>query len=250
MQFSGRTALVTGAAGGIGEAIARGFASSGAAVLVADINEDAVAAVARDLASAGANASHCVVDVSDPRSCTDMVQYAVERFGGLHMAVNNAAVPTQPYTEFEALDIADWQRAIGINLTGVFYCMRAQVPALKASRGTAIVNIASMMSSKSAPGQAAYIASKHGVAGLTKAASHDLIRLGIRVNAICPGFVDTPMLAPALADPAVQKQINGMIPLGRPASPEEIAAATLFVASDQASYMVGALIPVDGGSTL
>jgi NAD(P)-dependent dehydrogenase (short-subunit alcohol dehydrogenase family) len=249
-DFHGRVVLVTGAASGIGKSIATAFGRAGASVMAADANEKAVQALEGELLDAGMDIAHVVTDVSDPSACEHMVSECMRRFGGLHIAVNNAAVPTRPYVDFESLEIEDWHRALGVNLTGVFQSMKAEVPALKASGGAAIINVASMMSSKAAPGQAAYIASKHGVAGLTKAASLDLIKHGIRVNAICPGFVDTPMLAPALADDATRSLIEAMIPAGLPARPEEIASVALFLGSDLSSYLVGALLPVDGGATL
>jgi NAD(P)-dependent dehydrogenase (short-subunit alcohol dehydrogenase family) len=136
---------------------------------------------------------------------------------------------------------------VNTNLSGIFYSMKAQVPAMKASGGTAIVNTASIASLIAAPGMAAYVASKHGVAGLTKAAALDLIRHGIRVNAICPGFVDTPMLAGAIQTTEAQRQIEMKIPNRRIATPQEIAATALFLASSEASYVVGGLLSVDGG---
>jgi NAD(P)-dependent dehydrogenase (short-subunit alcohol dehydrogenase family) len=184
------------------------------------------------------------------RGCEAMVAHAVEVFGDLHIAFNNAAIPSAPYSDFDGLTVSEWDRVISVNLSGVFYSMKAEVPALKRSRGTAIINTASMMAAVSAPGMASYITSKNGVAGLTKAAALDLIGDGIRVNALCPGFVNTPMLAPALESQATRASIEGMIPQGRVAEPEEMAEAVLFLASDQASYIVGALLRVDGGSTL
>ncbi|MFV0643908.1 MAG: SDR family NAD(P)-dependent oxidoreductase [Sphingomonadaceae bacterium] len=249
-QFDGQVAFVTGAAGGIGKACAEGFARKGAMVAVADIAIDAAKRVANALRASGAQAFAVHLDVSDSQSCALAVAETVAQFGGLHMAVNNAAVPTPPYAEFEDMDTADWNRAIAINLTGVFNCMKPEAKAIRLAGGTSIVNISSMMSRKSASGQAAYMASKHGVIGLTKGAAMDLVRHGIRVNAVCPGFVDTPMLAPALEDEAERDVIHGMIPAGRVASPDEIAAAVLFASSAEASYMVGASLRVDAGSTL
>ncbi|MDB5716849.1 MAG: 3-oxoacyl-ACP reductase [Sphingomonas bacterium] len=249
-RFEGKVALVSGAAGGIGLATARAFAREGASVVLADVNGEAVAAAAQSIRAAGGKASGFLVDVSDFASCEAMVAHAVESFGGLHIAFNNAGIPSEIGGEFEDFAIADWDRLIGVNLSGIFYAMKAEAPALKASGGTAIVNTASVASFIAAPGMAAYVSSKHGVAGLTKAAALDFIRHGIRVNAVCPGFVDTPMLASALAEPGAREAMEGQAPIGRIAAPEEIAEAVLFLASDAASYMVGALIRVDGGVTL
>jgi meso-butanediol dehydrogenase / (S,S)-butanediol dehydrogenase / diacetyl reductase len=143
--------------------------------------------------------------------------------------------------------VMEWQRLINTNLGGIFYSMKAEVPAMKACGGSAIVNTASIASLIAAPGMAAYVASKHGVGGLTKAAALDLIRHGIRVNAICPGFVDTPMLASAIEQPEMRRQIEAMVPIRRLATAEEVAAAALFLASSEASYLVGSLLSVDGG---
>jgi NAD(P)-dependent dehydrogenase (short-subunit alcohol dehydrogenase family) len=246
-RFDGRSVLVTGAAGGIGLAAAQAFAAEGARVVLADIDLDRAEAGAAGIRDDGGVAQAFRVDVSDYDSCAAMVQFAVSAHGGLHVAFNNAGVPTPIRELFEDAPVSEWRRVIETNLSGVFYCMRAEVPALKASAGTAIVNTASIESLGASAGMPAYVSSKHGVAGLTKAAALDLVRFGIRVNAVCPGFIETPMLAPVVADPQARRFIESKAPIGRLGSPAEIAEAVLFLASDAASYIVGALFSVDGG---
>lgn len=249
-RFNGQTVLVTGAAGGIGLAAAREFAREGAQVMLADRDGERVHAAAEHLRVDGHIASATTVDVSEFSSCQRMVAETLRAYGQLHVAVNNAGIPSAIGGAFADTAVEDWQRLIDTNLSGVFYCMKAEVPALQTSGGTAIVNTASVASLVAAPGMPAYVASKHGVAGLTKAAALDLIGDGIRVNAVCPGSVDTPMLAPLRDQPELWSQLAGSAPIGRVAAPEEIARAITFLASDEASYAVGTLLPLDGGVTL
>jgi NAD(P)-dependent dehydrogenase (short-subunit alcohol dehydrogenase family) len=247
MRFEGKAVLITGGASGIGLAAARAFARERARVMLADRNEERLAAAVQEIRETGAEAAGVAVDVTDLASCQRMVAQTVSAFGSVQVAFNNAGVPSEIGGEFEDFAVAEWQRLINTNLGGVFYSMKAEVPAMKAAGGGAIVNTASIASLVAAPGMAAYVASKHGVAGLTKAAALDLIRHSIRVNAVCPGFVDTPMLAGAIEKPEARKGIETSIPIQRIATAEEVAAAALFLASNEASYIVGALLSVDGG---
>jgi NAD(P)-dependent dehydrogenase (short-subunit alcohol dehydrogenase family) len=180
-------------------------------------------------------------------ACERAVRSVVEAFGAIHVLVNNAGVPSRIYKELEDFSLDEWRDVMDVNLSGAFHCIKAATPSLKAAGGGAIVNTASVASCVAAPGMAGYVASKHGLAGLTKAAALDLIRHNIRVNAVCPGLTRTPMIAPALADPQMRAFFEAKAPIGRMSEPEEVANAILFLASDAASYIVGALLSVDGG---
>lgn len=249
MTFQNKVVLVTGAAGGIGLAAAQAFAQAGARVMLVDRDGERVEAAAGRLRDGGLDAAAVVADVCRFEDCRAMVEATVDRFGALHVAFNNAGISGTGPTSFEDLAVDDWDRLIATNLSAVFYAMKAEVPALKAHGGQAIVNMASVTAQKGVPGLAGYVASKHGVLGLTKVAALDLVSHGIRVNAVCPGLVQTPMLAGAAAVPGMLDRLTGTVPMQRIASPEEIASAVLFLASSEAAYMTGAGLYVDGGVT-
>lgn len=244
--FDGKSVIVTGAASGIGRATARAFAAQGARVMLADVDAAGLAALAAELPGSAA----VITDVADPAACQRMVNETVARFGRLDIAFNNAGIGAPPYADFMDMGVADWRRLVSVNLDGVFHSIRAEVPALRAAGGGAIINTASVASLIAQPGMASYVASKHAVAGLTKAVALDLVRDNIRVNAVCPGLTDTAILDSARDMPEVLRGFEAAVPMGRIAGPEEIASAVLFLASDAASYCVGTLLTVDGGVIL
>jgi glucose 1-dehydrogenase len=249
--LDGKVALVTGAAMGMGEATARLFAAAGASVVVADRQADAGEAVVAQITQAGGEASFCAADVSDAGDVAGLVRSAVERYGRIDCAVNNAAVKPDnaPIAE---LDEAELDRVLAVNLKGVALCLKYEIAEmLKQGGGGAIVNVASVSSFRPQPNSAAYNAAKHGVIGLTKTASLENAPLGIRVNSVCPGAIDTPMVRAALADTGLTEQeFAPLISLfGRFGRPEEVAQASLWLCSDQASYVTGAALAVDAGYT-
>jgi len=244
-RFVDKVAVVTGAASGIGEAIALRLAAEGAAVVVADLNEALMATVVDRIARDGGKAAPYRVDVSSAAEVEAMVAFAVARFGGLHLAVNNAGIggPSAPVGEYP---VDGWEKVIGINLNGVFYGMRYQVPAMLASGGGAIVNMASILGSVGFANSAAYVAAKHGVVGMTKSAGLEYGARGIRINAVGPGFIDTPLLSANL-DEQTLDFLRTQHAANRLGTPEEVAALTCFLLSDEASFVTGSYHLVDGG---
>ena len=249
-RFTGKSVLVTGAASGIGRAPAQAFAAEGASVMVADQNGAGARAVAEGLRARGQRAEAFCADIGDYAQCAALVARTVEAFGGLHVAFNNAGIPGSMTKSVHEYDLAEWNRMIAINLTGVFHCIKAEVPALLASGGGTIINTASVASLVAAPHMASYVAAKHGVLGLTRAAALDLIGQGIRVNAVCPGAVRTAMLEPVMGMPEIRAKMEADHPIGRVAEPEEVAKVVLFLASDESSFIVGHGLAVDGGVVL
>ena len=242
-DFEGKVALVTGAGSGIGAACARLLGQRGARVVVADISRESAEKVAADLASP---ALALAVDVSSADACEAMVRAAVDAFGRLDVAVNNAGIGgPQGRTADYPLD--GWDRVIAVNLTGVFYCMRAEIPAMLANGGGSIVNMSSILGTVGFAEAPAYTAAKHGLVGLTKTAAIEYAGDGIRVNCVGPGFIDTPMLA--AAPPEVTAAVAELHPLGRLGRPEEVAELVAFLASDRSSNTTGTYALTDGGYT-
>lgn len=248
MQLKDKTALVTGAGSGIGRAIAITFARQGANVVVADVNDEGGQGTVGLIASSGGKAIYQHIDVSRPEEHLAAVATATQVFGALHIACNNAGISVGPSGSYQSLanvSLEDWSRLIDVNLSGVFYGLRAQIPALLKAGGGAIVNVASVMAQAARPGIGAYVASKHGVLGLTRAAAVEYASQGVRVNAVGPGYIDTPILSRRTA--AELNVIKGLSPIGRLGRPEEIAEAVLWLSSERASFVTGGYYPVDGG---
>jgi NAD(P)-dependent dehydrogenase (short-subunit alcohol dehydrogenase family) len=248
-EFEGRVAIVTGGGSGIGRASAVTFARNGAKVVVADRDADAAAGTVE--LCGGEGAAHATeTDVSDPGAVEAMVATALEKFGRLDYAHNNAGVTVSGVPTAE-VSLADWQRVLAVDLTGVFLCMKSEIPAMLESGGGAIVNTASGLGLVAIAGQPAYVAAKHGVVGLTKAAALEYSEQGVRVNAVCPGVVRTPLFEEAAAaDPAALADIESKHPIGRLGTPEEIADGVAWLCSDAATFVTGHALPVDGGYVL
>ncbi len=247
-RFEQKSVIVTGGGSGIGRATALAFAAEGARVLVADQNEAAGEATARLVREQGGEAASVRTDVSRGADCSAMVDAAVELYGRLDIAFNNAGINIRA-APIADIDEPEWSRILSVNLTGVFLCMKYEIPAMKRQGAGAIINTASVGGVIGTAGVTAYCATKHGVVGLTKSAALDHIGDGIRINAICPGGTRTEMLAEWFKDPEVERRTVGQTPIGRIASPAEIAQTVLFLASADASFMVGHALIADGGLT-
>lgn len=241
--LSGKTALVTGAASGIGKAIAQLYAQLGANVMVSDLDAEKGEQVVADITQAGGQARFQRTDVGDPTQCEALVQATVAAFGQLDIACNNAGIGGElnPVGDYS---LEGWKKVIDINLNSVFYSMKYELAAMKP--GASIVNIASIMGQVASAGSSAYVAAKHGVVGLTKAAALDYAPQGIRINVVGPGFIDTPLLTSA-SSAELRQQLASLHPLGRLGRSEEIAELVVWLSSDKASFVTGSYYPVDGG---
>jgi NAD(P)-dependent dehydrogenase (short-subunit alcohol dehydrogenase family) len=243
--LAGKVALVTGGASGIGRASALAFAREGARVAVADINNDGGNETLKQIEAMGGQAIFVTTDVTSASDVQHLVDRTVEAFGRLDCAHNNAGILGAPAKTADCPE-EEWDRIVAINLKGVFLCMRVEIPQMLAQGGGAIVNTASSAGLTGMARMPAYVASKHGVAGVTKAAALDYAKSNIRVNAVCPGFIDTPLVQRA---GATQAGADKYVPTGRIGRPEEIAEAVVWLCSDAASYVTGHAMAIDGAMT-
>jgi NAD(P)-dependent dehydrogenase (short-subunit alcohol dehydrogenase family) len=249
-RLAGKVALITGAGSGMGRAAAELFAGEGAKVVVTDVVDEAGNATVAAVRAAGGDAAYVRADVSRAADCEAMVQCATDTYGGLHVLYNNAGI--FPADDGGVLDTPEstWEKVMDINLKGVWLGCRAGIPAMIASGGGSIVNVASFVAIVgAATAQIAYTASKGGVLSMTREIAVEYARRGIRANALCPGPIQTPLLEELLSDPARRARRMVHIPMGRLGQAEELAKAALFLASDDASFMTGASLVVDGGIT-
>lgn len=241
--FTGKVALVTGAGSGIGEATAKLYAAEGAKVIVSDVNEKGGNSVVEAIRKAGGDAQFERCDVSRPGECGQLVKATLKHYGRLDVACNNAGIGGEQ-NPIADMSVEGFDKVIAVNLASVFYCMKYQIPAMLQNGGGAIVNMASILGQVGFAYSAAYVAAKHGIVGLTKNAGIEYSAQGIRVNAVGPGFIDTPLLAQI--PPDMKAALVSKHPIGRLGTAEEVAELVIWLSSDKASFVTGAYYPVDG----
>ncbi len=246
MLLRNRTALVTGAASGIGRAVALAYAREGARVIVSDLSEEGGGETVRMIENAtpGGESVFVRADASKPDDHEALVRAALERFGSLHVACNNAGIGGELNLVAD-MSVEGWRKVVEVNLSGVFYALRAQIPRLLEAGGGAIVNMASILGQVGTERSAGYVAAKHGVLGLTQTAALEYAARGVRVNAVGPGYIDTPLLS-SLPN-AARDALVALHPIGRLGRAEEVAELVVWLSSDRSSFVTGAYYPVDGG---
>lgn len=239
-----KTVIITGAASGIGKATAELFAKQGAQVVLSDIQEEAGKATTESIIAAGGKATFFKTDVSKPEEMEALVNFAIKAYGKLNVAVNNAGIGGE-LNLIADMSLEGWQKVIGINLNSLFYGMKYQIKAMLKNGSGSIVNISSILGSVGFAGSAGYTAAKHGVVGLTQAAALEYSAQGIRVNAVGPGFIETPLLD--ALDAEMKKQLVSLHPIGRLGKSEEVAELIYWLSSDKSSFVTGSYYPIDGG---
>jgi len=244
--FAGKTAIVTGGGSGIGQSTAILYAAMGANVVVTDINEKDGADTVDKIKAAGGNAIFVKTDVSKPEDCANMVEKTLEAYGSLDMAFNNAGIGGEA-NAIADMSIEGWNKIIAVNLSSVFYCMKYEIAAMLKSDKGAIVNMSSILGSVGFANSAGYVAAKHGVIGLTQNAALEYSAKGVRINAVGPGFINTPLLSKAGMDDGVKQYLAKMHPIGRLGESGEVAELVVWLCSDKASFVTGSYYPVDGG---
>ena len=247
MRLKDKVAIVTGAASGIGKATATVFAEHGAKVVVADIDEDRANQTVTTIRDAGNKAVYVQTDVTTLDNTERMVQETLNNYGKLDILVSSAGIAMRlPVAD---LPEEDWHRCLNVNLTGVYLCAKAAIPAMQKNDGGSIINLSSIYGIVGADVRAAYVASKGGVTNLTRGMALDYAKDNIRVNCICPGFVETPLVAGVIKTPAEYQTLADKHPMRRLAQPEEIAYGALYLASDESAFVTGIALPIDGGYT-
>ncbi len=238
--FDGKAAVITGGASGIGRATALLYAQEGANVVISDVDEVGGNETVQLARQAGANAIFVRADVARPENCQQLISSALEQYGRLNIAFNNAGIggESNPVADYSS---AGWEKVISINLSGVFYCMKYEIPAMLKTGTGAIVNMSSILGQVGFAKSPAYAAAKHGVVGLTQTAAIEYAQQGIRINAIGPGFISTPMIA------GLEQAVIPLHPIGRLGKPEEVAELVIWLSSEKAAFITGAYYPVDGG---
>ncbi|MGY3090906.1 NAD(P)-dependent dehydrogenase (short-subunit alcohol dehydrogenase family) [Hymenobacter sp. UYAg731] len=243
-DLQGKTALVTGAASGIGRAVALLYGQHGANVMVSDIDETSGQQVVAELSAAGAHARFCKADVGDAAQCHQLVQATVATFGRLDIACNNAGI-TGELSLTADYSIEGWQQIINVNLNSVFFCLKYELEVMLKQGNGSIINMSSILGQVGSPRLAGYVAGKHGIVGLTQTAAQEYAAQGIRINAVGPGYIDTPLLGAFSAE--TKAGLVALHPIGRLGRSEEVAELVIWLSSEKATFVTGAYYPVDGG---